>query len=103
MSNLNTELIAALLKNQSIEEVFRSHLETAINELLKIELTEFLGYEKHSVQGYGTGNSRNETTVSCGRTSAVLGSSEPYRLPVSAAKRPTGNCKRLEEGIPCQL
>lgn len=59
MSNLNTDLMTALLKNQSIEEVFRSHLEMAINDLLKIELTEFLGYEKHSVQGYGTGNSRN--------------------------------------------
>lgn len=59
MSNLNTELINALLKNESIEEVFRSHLETAMNDLLKIELTEFLGYEKHSPLGYHTGNSRN--------------------------------------------
>ena len=26
-------------------EVFRSHLEAAMNDLLKIELTQFLGYE----------------------------------------------------------
>lgn len=59
MSNLNTELMTALLKNESIEEVFRSHLEAAMNELLKIELTQFLGYEKSSILGYNTGNSRN--------------------------------------------
>ena len=40
MSNLNTELMTALLKNESIDEVFRSHLETAMNDLLKIELTQ---------------------------------------------------------------
>ena len=45
MSNLNTELMTARLKNESIEEVFRSHLEAAMNDLLKIELTQFLGYE----------------------------------------------------------
>ena len=30
-----------------------------MNNLLKIELTQFLGYEKSSVLGYNTGNSRN--------------------------------------------
>ena len=59
MSNLNTELMKALLENESIEEVFRSNLEKAVNDLLKIELTEYLGYEKSSKQGYNTGNSRN--------------------------------------------
>lgn len=59
MSNLNTELMETLLKNESIDEFFRSHLESAMNELLRSELTAFLGYEKHSVEGYGTGNSRN--------------------------------------------
>ena len=59
MSNLNTELMTALLKNESIDEVFRSHLEAAMNDLLKIELTQFLGYEKSSILGYNTGNSRN--------------------------------------------
>lgn len=59
MSDLNTELTAALLKNESLDEFFRSHLEAAMNDLLKTELTAFLGYEKNSVLGYGTGNSRN--------------------------------------------
>ena len=59
MSELNTELMTALLKNESLDDVFRSHLETAVNEVLKIELTAFLGYEKSSTLGYNTGNSRN--------------------------------------------
>ena len=59
MSQLNTELTAALLNNESLDEFFRSHLEAAINELLKTELTAFLGYEKNSTAGYNTGNSRN--------------------------------------------
>jgi putative transposase len=59
MPNLNTELMKALLKNESLDEFFRSHLEKAVNDLLKNELTAFLGYEKHSTEGYGTGNSRN--------------------------------------------
>ena len=37
MSNLNTELMKALLENESIEEVFRSNLEKAVNDLLRIE------------------------------------------------------------------
>jgi len=61
MSNLNTELVAALLNNESVEEVFRSHLEEAVNNLLKAELTGFLGYEKYSTEGIGSGNSRNGT------------------------------------------
>lgn len=59
MNELNTELMTALLKNESLDDVFRSHLENAVNALLKIELTEFLGYDKHSTDGYGSGNSRN--------------------------------------------
>lgn len=59
MSQLNTELATALLNHESLDEFFRAHLEEAMNNLLKSELTGFLGYEKHSVQGYGSGNSRN--------------------------------------------
>ena len=61
MSNLNTELMTALLKNDSLDEFFREHLENAMNDLLQAELTVFLGYEKHSSDGWGSGNSRNGT------------------------------------------
>lgn len=59
MSDLNTELMKTLLNNESLDEFFRSHLEEAVNNLLQNELTAFLGYEKYSVEGIGTGNSRN--------------------------------------------
>ena len=59
MSEFTTELAQAILENQPIEEFFRSHLETAINKILEIELTEHLGYEKSSTSGYNSGNSRN--------------------------------------------
>ena len=49
MSDHNTELTTALLENESLDKFFRSHLETARNDLLKTELTAFLGYEKNSV------------------------------------------------------
>lgn len=47
MSQFTTEILDALFKKQDITEVFRSHLETAINSLLATELTEFLDYEKY--------------------------------------------------------
>ena len=59
MSNLNTKLLSALLKNKSVDEVFRVELENAINELLATELTAFLNYEKYDPVGYNSGNSRN--------------------------------------------
>jgi transposase-like protein len=59
MSYINTKLLEALHNNQSVEEVFRQELETAINELISIELTEFLNYEKYDYSGRNSGNSRN--------------------------------------------
>ena len=59
MSYFNTELMKALLQNDSVDEFFRQQLETAINDLLQTEITAFLGYEKHSSEGWGSGNSRN--------------------------------------------
>src|SRR5699024_10705753 len=59
MNYLTTDLIEALAKKQDIEEVFRRHLETAINQLLKHELTAFLNYEPYAREGFHSGNSRN--------------------------------------------
>ena len=59
MSYNNTKLLSALLNSESVDEIFRQELEAAMNELLITELTVFLNYEKHSVTGYNTGNSRN--------------------------------------------
>ena len=59
MNQFTTEIIDALVKKQDITEVFRSHLETAINSLLATELTAFLDYEKYDRIGFNSGNSRN--------------------------------------------
>ena len=59
MNNFTTELIEALAKKQDIKEVFRNHLETAINQLLKHELTAFLDYEPYDREGFHSGNLRN--------------------------------------------
>lgn len=59
MSNLSTDLVKCLLQNGSVDEFFRQQIEDAINDILRSELTAFLGYEKYSSSGWGTGNSRN--------------------------------------------
>src|SRR5690625_3812450 len=59
MNHLTTDLIEAQAQKQDIEEVFRHHLETAINQLLKHELTVFLDYEPYDREGFHSGNSRN--------------------------------------------
>ena len=59
MSNFSTELMSAFLKGESIEEVMRLELEKCVNELLRLELTSYLDYEKYDPIGYNSGNSRN--------------------------------------------
>lgn len=59
MNQFTTELIEALVKKQDITEVFRVHLEKAMNFLLETELTAFLDYEKYDRAGFNSGNSRN--------------------------------------------
>lgn len=59
MSNLTTKLITSLLQGKPVDEFFRSELETAVNKLLTAELTAYLGYERYSSDGWGSGNSRN--------------------------------------------
>lgn len=59
MNNNNTKLVNALLKGEDILEIFGAEVEKAINTVLEAELTGFLNYEKHSVEVYNTGNSRN--------------------------------------------
>src|SRR5699024_4310969 len=48
-----------LANKGDLNELFRVHLEKAVNTLLKTELTAFLDYEKYDRIGFNTGNSRN--------------------------------------------
>ena len=59
MNELTTEIIATLVQKQDLDEVFRHHLEIAINQLLQTKLAAFLGYERYSYAGINTGNNRN--------------------------------------------
>lgn len=59
MCDCNTKLMAALLGGTSVDEVFRQEIETAVNSVLESEMAAFLGYEKHAVEGYNSGDSRN--------------------------------------------
>ncbi len=59
MNHLTSDLVQALVTKQDVTEVFRSHLEIAMNHLLETELTAFLDYEKYDRIGFNSGNSRN--------------------------------------------
>lgn len=59
MNDFTSELVKTLLEGNSITEVFRQHMEKAINNILKLELTEYLNYEKYDRKGFNSGNSRN--------------------------------------------
>lgn len=47
MTQFTTELLNFLAQKQDIDEFFRSSLETAMNDLLQVELSAFLGYEPY--------------------------------------------------------
>lgn len=59
MNHFTSDIMQALVKKEDITEVFRLHLEAAVNTLLKTELTAFLDYEKYDRIGFNSGNSRN--------------------------------------------
>ncbi|AJS58206.1 transposase [Paenibacillus sp. IHBB 10380] len=59
MNHFTTDLVQALVTKKDVTEVFRNHLEAAMNHLLETELTAFLDYEKYDRIGVNSGNSRN--------------------------------------------
>ena len=59
MKDTNEMLDKILVAKDGLKELIRAQIEDTINELLKTELTAFLGYEKYSAEGIGTGDSRN--------------------------------------------
>jgi putative transposase len=59
MPNFTTEIMETLINKGDLDELFRCHLELAVNYLLQAELTAFLDYEKYDRAGFNSGNSRN--------------------------------------------
>lgn len=46
MNQFTTDIAQALVNKEDIKDVFRSHLEAAVNLLLSTELAAFLEYDK---------------------------------------------------------
>ena len=59
MTNSTTEIMETLINKGDLDDLFRRHLELAINTLLQAELTAFIDYEKYNRTGFNSGNSRN--------------------------------------------
>ena len=59
MTHFTTEIMETLINKGDLDDLFRRHLELAINTLLQAELTAFLDYEKYDSTGFNSGNSRN--------------------------------------------
>ena len=59
MPDFITDLSLTLGNSEGFKELFRRRMEDIVNTLLETEMTTFLGYEKHSSEGWNTGNSRN--------------------------------------------
>ena len=56
---LAKELIAKCKNTNDVQQMLKRLFAGTIEQLLEAEMEEFLGYEKHSVAGNNTGNSRN--------------------------------------------
>ena len=52
MNDFTTEILKTLANKGDLNELFRVHLEKAVNTLLKTELTAFLDYEKYDRIGF---------------------------------------------------
>lgn len=65
MNDFTTEILKTLANKGDLNELFRVHLEKAVNTLLKTELTAFLDYEKYDRIGFisGFGESSNRSTT----------------------------------------
>lgn len=59
MNQFTANLVQALVQKEDVTNIFRSHLENAVNTLLTSELTVFLDCEKYALNEITTGNSRN--------------------------------------------
>ena len=51
MNDFTTEIMETLINKGDLDELFRCHLELAVNSLLQAELTAFLDYENMIVLG----------------------------------------------------
>ena len=56
---LAKEVMAECKNTNDVQQMLKRLFAGTIEQMLKAEMEEFLGYEKHSIAGNNTGNSRN--------------------------------------------
>ncbi|MPW15077.1 IS256 family transposase [Lactobacillus helveticus] len=59
MNDFTKNIAQALFNQDKINDLLRKELQQAVNDLLEVELTAFLGYDPYARDGWNTGNSRN--------------------------------------------
>ena len=57
--NVPKDFFKQFKSKEEFQEFFQNLFKEGVQEMLQGELDEHLGYEKHSPEGYNTGNSRN--------------------------------------------
>lgn len=66
MQNFQDKTIRELAKDchtvEDVHEMLKGHFSDTLQQILEAEMDEHLGYEKHSVEGNNSGNSRNGYT-----------------------------------------
>ena len=69
--NLPEDFFKQFKSKEDLQSFFESMIKGGIESLLRAELDEHLGYEKHSPSGYNSGNSRNGYRKKKVKTSAL--------------------------------
>lgn len=69
--NLPKNFFKQFKSKEEFHAFFKDLFQTGVEEMLKAELDEHLGYEKHDPAGYNTGNSRNGSYKKTVKTESV--------------------------------
>ena len=69
--NLPKDFFKQFKNKEQFNDFFASFLKEGVEAMLRAELDEHLGYDKHSVEGYQSGNSRNGSSKKTVKTDSV--------------------------------
>lgn len=106
--NLPKDFFKKFKDKESFEEFFQQLFKEGVESMLEAELDEHMGYEKHSVKGYHSGNSRNGSSPKTIKTHSMgdivlniprdrNGSFSPQLLPKH--KRMSGKLEEMILGL----
>ncbi len=63
MNDFTTEILKTLANKGDLNELFRVHLEKAVNTLLKTELTAFLNYDMNQTGSIDSKNTAKDSNL----------------------------------------